>query len=76
MAKLRGIRLGAPPPVTRVQPSGPPQSEEDAGTEGSAPGSGRHADDIRDIVQDEREEMSRQLQAKREEACAAREVLK
>ncbi|KAI0280701.1 hypothetical protein BGY98DRAFT_303482 [Russula aff. rugulosa BPL654] len=35
----------------------------------------RHADDIRDIVQAEREEMIRQLQAEREEARTAREAL-
>jgi hypothetical protein len=42
-----------------------------ASTESAA----RHADDIRDIVQGEREEMARQLQAEREEARAAREAL-
>jgi hypothetical protein len=75
IAKLGGIRLGAPPPVTCVQPFGPPQSKEDAGTEGSAPGSGHHTDDIRDIVQGKREEILRQLQAKREEARTAQKVL-
>ena len=35
----------------------------------------RHADDFRDIVQGEREEMARQLQAEQEEARAAREAL-
>jgi hypothetical protein len=42
-----------------------------ASTESAA----RHADDIRDIVHGEREEMARQLQLEREEARAAREVL-
>ena len=42
-----------------------------ASTESAA----RHADDIRDIVQGEREEMARQLQAEREETRAARETL-
>ena len=35
----------------------------------------RHADDIRDIVQGEREEMARQLQLEREETRAGREEL-
>jgi hypothetical protein len=42
-----------------------------ASTESAA----RHADDLRNIVQGEREEMARQLQAEREEARAAREAL-
>jgi acetoin utilization deacetylase AcuC-like enzyme len=42
-----------------------------ASTESAA----RHADDIRDIVHGEREEMARQLQAEREEARAEREAL-
>ena len=42
-----------------------------ASTESAA----RHADDIRDIVLAEREEMRRQLQAEREEARAAKEAL-
>jgi hypothetical protein len=42
-----------------------------ASTESAA----RHADDLRDIVQGEREEMARQLQAEREEARAVREAL-
>ena len=42
-----------------------------ASTESAA----RHADDLRDIVQGEREEMARQLQAEREEARAAQEAL-
>jgi hypothetical protein len=42
-----------------------------ASTESAA----RHADDLRDIVQGEREEMARQLEAEREEARAAREAL-
>jgi len=41
----------------------------------SAESAARHADDIRDIVQGEREEMMRQLQAEREDARAAREQL-
>ena len=42
-----------------------------ASTESAA----RHADDLRDIVQGEREEMARQLQAEREEARVAQEAL-
>ena len=42
-----------------------------ASTESAA----RHADDLRDIVQGEREELARQLQAEREEARAAKEAL-
>ncbi|KAH9993287.1 hypothetical protein BJV74DRAFT_884401 [Russula compacta] len=42
-----------------------------ASTESAA----RHADDIRDIVQGEREEMARQLQEEREQARAARDAL-
>jgi hypothetical protein len=41
----------------------------------AAESAARHADDIRDIVQGEREEMLRQIQAEREEAHAAREAL-
>ena len=36
MAKLGGIKFGAPPPVNRVQPPGPTQSAEDVDTEESA----------------------------------------
>jgi myosin tail region-interacting protein MTI1 len=40
VAKLGGIKFGAPPPVNRVQPSAvPTQPAEDAGTEGSTAGS-------------------------------------
>jgi hypothetical protein len=42
-----------------------------ASTESAA----RHADELRDIVHGEREEMARQLQAEREEARAAQEAL-
>ena len=55
----------------------PEQAESDitlirrASTESAA----RHADDIRDMVQSEREEMTRQLQLEREVARIAREAL-
>ncbi|KAI9442577.1 hypothetical protein H4582DRAFT_2202957 [Lactarius indigo] len=41
----------------------------------SSESAAQHADDIRDIVHDEREEMARQLQLECEEARAAREAL-
>jgi hypothetical protein len=64
--------------VRQPVPPGAPERAESviasirrASTESAA----RHADDIRDIVQGEREEMAKQLQAEREEARAAREAL-
>ena len=69
---------GAPAPLPEDMLGLPPERAESivasirrASTESAA----RHADDIRDIVHGEREEMARQLQAEREEARAAREAL-
>jgi hypothetical protein len=69
---------GAPAPLPEDMFGLPPERAESvvatirrASTESAA----RHADDIRDIVQGEREEMARQLQAEREEARAAKEAL-
>ncbi len=69
---------GAPAPLPEDMLGVPPERAESviasirrASTESAA----RHADDIRDIVQGEREEMARQLQAERVEARAAREAL-
>ena len=66
-AALPEDRLGLPP----EQAESVIASIRRASTESAA----RHADDIRDIVQGERGEMARQLQAEREEARAAREAL-
>jgi myosin tail region-interacting protein MTI1 len=52
-AKLGGIKFGAPPPVNRVQPSGPTQSAEDAVTEGSAAGSGQPVPEEEEDEEDE-----------------------
>ena len=69
---------GAPASLPKDMLELPPEGAESvvasirrASTESAA----RHADDIRDIVHGEREEMARQLQAEREEARAAREAL-
>jgi hypothetical protein len=69
---------GAPAPLPEDMLGLPPEGAESvvasirrASTESAA----RHADDIRDIVHGEREEMARQLQSEREEARAAREAL-
>lgn len=71
-------RQPLPPGVSEDMLELPPEQAESviasirrASTESAA----RHADDIRDIVQGERGEMARQLQAEREEARAAREAL-
>ena len=50
MAKLGGIRFGTQLPVNRVQPS---QSEDDAGTEGSAAGSGQPVPEEEETEEDE-----------------------
>lgn len=72
-----GPRFGAPTP-SEIEMLGVPEQAESviasirrASTESAA----RHADDIRDIVHGEREEMARQLQLEREEARAGREAL-
>jgi hypothetical protein len=69
---------GAPVPLPEDMLGLPPERAESvvasirrASTESAA----RHADDLREIVQGEREEMARQLQAEREEARAAQEAL-
>ena len=53
MAKLGGIKFGAPPPVNRVQPSGPTQSAEDASTEESAASSGQPVPEEEENEEDE-----------------------
>ncbi len=65
-APLPGDVLGAPEP---------PESVVASIRRAAAESAARHADDIRDIVQGEREEMARQLEAEREEARLAREAL-
>jgi hypothetical protein len=65
-APLPGDMLGAPEP---------PESVVASIRRAAAESAARHADDIRDIVQGEREEMARQLEAEREEARFAREAL-
>jgi hypothetical protein len=74
----QSVPPGAPTPLPEDMLQLPPEklnlvaSIRCASTEFAA----RHADDIRDIVQGEQEEMSRQLQVEQEEAHAAWEVLK
>ena len=80
-----GTETEAPLPVPGPKFGGPTPSElgvpEQAESaiasirRASAESAARHADDIRDIVHGEREEMARQLQLEREEARAAREAL-
>jgi hypothetical protein len=71
-APVPAPEVGAPLPSEVLAPERPESviaSIRRAATESAA----RHADDIRDIVQGEREEMARQLQLEREEIRAARE---
>ena len=65
---------GEPLPADVLDPPEPPKSAV-APIRRAVPESAAGADDIRDIVQGEREEMVRQLQAEQGEARAAREAL-
>ena len=69
---------GAPLPGEEFEVPEVPERAESVVTSirrAAAESAARHADEIRDTVQGEREEMARQLQAEREEARAVREAL-
>ena len=67
---------GAPLPGEELEvPSERAESVVTSIRRAAAESAARHADELRDIVQGEREEMARQLQAEREEARAVREAL-